>query len=222
MKKRLIEFLDYLGISQGKFEKNCDLPNGFVNNMKDNITTKSLKKITSNYPELDDNWLCNNKGKMLKSTSEESNVKLSSIYITENLIQVPFVSIQATAGFIESYFDENIITETVAVSGLTEEELKKNKYIVFEVEGNSMYPTIQDKSQILTKNIDPSDWEYCIGVYVVCYKNSLVIKRIKKNDLMESNNLILTSDNEKGGEISVRKSDIHGIWKAVRIVNQKI
>ena len=172
---------------------------------------------------VDVDWIMTGVGKEPQNTKTDSNAKFSGIFITDDLVQVPFVSVRATAGFIESNFDENTISETVTVTGLTKQELEKQKYLVFEVDGNSMEPTLKDGSQILAKIIDPSNWEYCSGkVFVVCYKNSLVAKRIKKNDLMESNNLTLSSDNEKGGETTVKRIDIHGIWEAVRIVNQKI
>jgi len=152
-----------------------------------------------------------------------NNIKSSSVYIPDDLTQVLFVNRNTAASFVESYCDETQISETIAVTELTEQELKKHKYIVFEVAGNSMEPTLKDKSRILAKFIDPSDWEYCSGgVFVVCYKNFLVVKRIKKNDLMLGDVLTLSSDNETAGEMTIRKSDITGIWEAVRIVNQKI
>ena len=46
-KQRLISFLAYLKISQGKFEKKVGLSTGFVNNVGDSIRTASLDKIKS-------------------------------------------------------------------------------------------------------------------------------------------------------------------------------
>jgi len=84
MKERLIEFLAYLGIGQTKFEEKVGLSRGFVNNIGENITSKSLKKITEIYPELNINWLKTGVGSMLNSDTqeEESEVKF---YDTENV-----------------------------------------------------------------------------------------------------------------------------------------
>jgi DNA-binding Xre family transcriptional regulator len=69
MKERLVEFLAYLGMGQTKFEEKVGLSRGFVNNIGENITSKTLKKITEIYPELNTNWLKTGEGKMLRSTS---------------------------------------------------------------------------------------------------------------------------------------------------------
>lgn len=50
MKRRLIEFLKYLGVGQDKFAKNVGLSRGYVNNIGDNITMKTVDKILKAYP----------------------------------------------------------------------------------------------------------------------------------------------------------------------------
>ena len=46
-KDRLITFLAYINISQGRFEKGVGLSTGFVNNVGDSIRKSSLDKISS-------------------------------------------------------------------------------------------------------------------------------------------------------------------------------
>lgn len=79
MKKRLIEFLSYLGIGQTKFEETAGLPRGYVNKMSDNTRTTSLQKITDRYPELNINWLKTGEGEMLKSGTVQTarDIKVS-------------------------------------------------------------------------------------------------------------------------------------------------
>lgn len=67
MKKRLLEFLSYLEVGQTKFEEKVGLSRGLINNIKGNISIKSLNKISSCYPELNINWLQTGEGEMLKS-----------------------------------------------------------------------------------------------------------------------------------------------------------
>lgn len=67
MKDRLLAFLEYLGIGQNKFAQNVGLSAGFVNNVGDGITSKSLNKILAVYPELNENWLLKGEGQMIKS-----------------------------------------------------------------------------------------------------------------------------------------------------------
>jgi hypothetical protein len=83
MKERLTEFLAYLKIGQDKFAKNVGLSRGYVNNLKDNITAKTVDKIISVYPELNKDWLLTGKGEMLKS--DPSQKKLIPFYDVETI-----------------------------------------------------------------------------------------------------------------------------------------
>jgi hypothetical protein len=203
-----------------KIERNKIGISHALNGDKRYLTAGLFKQICKIYDIFNIDYFLHDVGNLLVN---ESNIKSATPLIPEDVIHVPFVSRKATASFIESFCDEAEISETIAVTELTEEELKKHRYIVFEIDGDSMYPTLKNGSKILSKIVDASNWEYCNGgVYVVCYSSYLVAKRIKKNCLMEGNTLTLHSDNEMYGETTVRKSDIRGIWEAVRIVNQKI
>jgi transcriptional regulator with XRE-family HTH domain len=63
---RLKEFLKHINLSQGKFEAYVKLSNGYVNKVGDNLTIKSLNKISKTYPELNTTWLLTGEGEMLK------------------------------------------------------------------------------------------------------------------------------------------------------------
>lgn len=65
-----MEFLTHLQIGQSKFEKNTGLANGLINNIKRNISTKSLNKISSFYPQLNTAWLLTGEGEMLLSETK--------------------------------------------------------------------------------------------------------------------------------------------------------
>jgi len=73
MKKRLIAFLKYLGIGQDKFAKNVGLSRGYVNNIKDNMTMKTVDKILKAYPELNKGWLLTGEGEMLNEKSQSKS-----------------------------------------------------------------------------------------------------------------------------------------------------
>ena len=54
MKDRLIIFLEYLGIGQNKFAQNVGLSAGYVNNLGESISSRSLNKILNVYPQLNE------------------------------------------------------------------------------------------------------------------------------------------------------------------------
>jgi hypothetical protein len=65
LRDRLLSFLSSKNISQGKFEKQAGLSNGFVNNIGDGISTQSLIKILEAFPELSATWLLTESGTMI-------------------------------------------------------------------------------------------------------------------------------------------------------------
>ena len=221
VKDRIKLFLEKKNLTGIDFCNTIGVSSGFISAMRTSLQPDKIKSIAINYPELSIEWLLTGEGSMLKQPLER-NIKRAMPFLREDLVEVPFVSRTASASFIESYCNAREISETISVHGITKEELDKNGYIAFEVDGDSMYPTLKDNSRILAKPVDVGDWEYAVGVHFVCYSNSLVVKRIKKNDLMFDKVLTLSSDNENGGEMTIKKGDIRGMWKAVSIISQKV
>ena len=67
IKDRLKIYIKYLGIGQSKFEKQCNLSNGYINNSKGNFGASKLEYILKLHPELNREWLLTGEGEMLKS-----------------------------------------------------------------------------------------------------------------------------------------------------------
>lgn len=150
-----------------------------------------------------------------------SNVEAVGAYISDNLVRVPYVPVSATASFIDSLYDVNYEMDTYSLVP-EKDELLDEKYMVFQVNGDSMEPTIPDGSKILAHKIDESQWENADGVVVVVYGKVLTVKRIKKNALYLDNLLVLKADNHKHGEMDVERREIRGMWKVKRIVSLNI
>lgn len=184
-----------------------------------NVGAKVLDKILNIFTEVNPIWLKLGEGSMLK---DQSNVKFSGSYISENLIDVTHVTLKTYASFIESLYNCEPDLDTYKVMPEPGEDLNSEDYMVFDIEGDSMYPTIQSESKILCKKIDENQWEYARGVVVIVYGKTLTVKRILKNDLYINNNLTLKADNPTYGELNVERHEIRGIWQAVRVVSMKI
>ena len=79
MKDRLIIFLEYLGIGQNKFAQNVVLSAGYVNNLGESISSRSLNKILNVYPQLNEKWLLTGKGEMIKPiNTQKGNNSINS------------------------------------------------------------------------------------------------------------------------------------------------
>ncbi|KAA6303184.1 MAG: hypothetical protein EZS26_000787 [Candidatus Ordinivivax streblomastigis] len=70
-KTRLLEFLTYLGIGQNAFEKINGISNGYISHLKSSIGSDIINKISSNYPELNIDWLLNGKGIMIRENNQK-------------------------------------------------------------------------------------------------------------------------------------------------------
>lgn len=69
-KDRLKEFLSYKKIGRNKFEAKLGLANGYMSSKGITITSEVIEKTSSEYPELNLDWLITGKGEMLKNTTQ--------------------------------------------------------------------------------------------------------------------------------------------------------
>lgn len=65
LKDRLLQFIDYLGISISEFERTAKMSNGAVSKTSNNMRTSTIKSIKESYPLLNMEWLKSGIGKML-------------------------------------------------------------------------------------------------------------------------------------------------------------
>jgi SOS-response transcriptional repressor LexA len=158
-------------------------------------------------------------GERLKN---DTNIRYIAPYINEELSKVPYVSALVAATFIENLYSMEYDLETYGVRAEDGEDLTNGEYIVFDVIGESMIPTIPGGAKILCRKIKEEQWEYANSVVVVIYGKTLTVKRVLKNDLYNKNALILKADNPIHGEVTVQRSEIRAMWQAVRIISVKI
>lgn len=75
IKDRLLQFIAHKGLTNKSFETKCGLGNGFVSKVGDSIRKEKLEKISNTFPELNIDWIINEKGDMLKSALGETYVQ---------------------------------------------------------------------------------------------------------------------------------------------------
>lgn len=139
-------------------------------------------------------------GEMLKSNFTQSDVRNVDTQ-TMNWIQIPFIPVHARATFAETFETEIHELSSITIPRLPGINYENGK--VFEVDGDSMEPTLITGEQVFCEYVDPADWKYITGPVVIAFGNNMiVVKRIKENNLANGE-LTLWSDNEMGGKLTL-------------------
>ena len=221
--ERFFRITDSLGLTNKKMVEMAEgISKQSISNAKggrNTVPIKLMQALSKQY-NVDINYIITGEGEPFIKANV-SNVEAVGAYISDNLVRVPYVPVSATASFIDSLYDVNYEMDTYSLVP-EKDELLDDKYMVFQVNGDSMEPTIPDGSKILAHKIDESQWENADGVVVVVYGKVLTVKRIKKNALYLDNLLVLKADNHKHGEMDVERREIRGMWKVKRIVSLNI
>ncbi|MDJ1500500.1 S24/S26 family peptidase [Xanthocytophaga agilis] len=131
-------------------------------------------------------------------------------------IKIPVVEIEVAASFVQNVNGQYSIND-VAFNKETIERIPGIKYtsltLVFQIRGDSMYPNYREREKILCTWIDTDWWDIVRDVCVVSLKNgSLILKRVVASD-REKGTIVLKSDNELYGDMTVNIDEIQGMWR---------
>lgn len=230
VKERIKEFIKYKGIGQAKFEKLCNLSNGYINNLKRSPTTERIQNILCTFPEINKIWLLTGEGDMLKPEKRgmEGNAEMMGRAFhastpDEGVVNVRYFSVTPTATFQEFCDEESGEPEYMPVIPPGGERIDESS-CVFQIHGESMAPMIPNHAKVLCREIRPSRWhDITSGVIVIAYRDRFVIKRIVKNRLASEDYLIITSDNpDYCGDEKVARADIRCIFQARQVLSYPV
>ena len=70
IKERIIEFINYKGISKNAFENACSMSKRYLSNLKGTPGARIIKNIHDAFPELNTTWLITGTGEMLSESTE--------------------------------------------------------------------------------------------------------------------------------------------------------
>lgn len=107
---------------------------------------------------------------------------------------IVYVPISAQAGYSKRY-KEPIYLNTLETAYLPGTRYRGEKYRIFEVDGDSMTPTLKDGQKVIAALVDKDDWQSCPNyyMYVLVSEDMMSIKRIFRKS---SEQWVLISDNE--------------------------
>ena len=208
-KDRILQFIEYKGISKNKFYNETGISNGILDK-KSGLSMDTIEKFYSTYPEINPEWLLTGKGEMLKSgntnteTSKEESVK-----------GIPLVNATAIGGYGNNVFsfEERDVKDYYVIPKF------KHKQVDFmiEVEGSSMYPKYNSGDVVACRIIKERNFIQWNKTHVIATREQgIIIKRIKPSDI--PNSLLMISDNESYDPFNVPEEEIEGLAIVVGVI----
>lgn len=205
-KDRVLQFVDFKGVSRRKFYEKCGLSNAFLDKVG-SIGADKLESISIAYPDLNVEWIVTGKGPMIKSNSNES-------HILE--IGIPLIPIEAIAG---KQPGELVIKEADVESRYIVPEFSRADFLI-RVKGSSMYPKYSAGDLLACKKVDKASFLQWNKTYVIDTTQGILVKRIVKSD--KPGIWILRSDNKDYQDIEVRPDvDVYHINLVVGVIREE-
>lgn len=223
--KELREYFDNKGIKQTEIAKMIGVKPPYITKIFSNEREIGKNQVEKWITQFGFNrvWLLTGEGSMLKETAQaDNNATFVAPYITEELVYLPLITTSAVASFVENLQDATEEMDTYPVYVAKGETFDKSKHVIVEVKGESMYPTITNKSMILCEKIKPTQWGNVPNetIVAIVYKDIFTIKRVLRNDLTTHNSLQLSADNQKYGTTTIQLCEIRAIFKAIKKVSE--
>ncbi|MBR6305740.1 MAG: hypothetical protein IKR38_03035 [Bacteroidales bacterium] len=199
VKERLVAFLADIGWSQSKFERECGMSNGYVNNIRQSIQPDKLQRIAQRFPALNISWLL-----IGDSTGEEMYriPRPKELNTPENKLKgIPMIPLEAFASPGEPNYDDIHVLDYYMV-----DEFKDCDFVI-RIKGDSMTPRYASGDVVACKKIVEMLYFQWGRVYVLyTQSNGLMIKRIQPSEKEDC--IKCVSDNGKYAPFDVPRSDI--------------
>ncbi|AYO58220.1 transcriptional regulator [Chryseobacterium sp. 6424] len=221
-------------LSISAFEKACGLSNNSIQTAikrKSNLKDETINSILNAFPRYNPTWILTGKGSKLvdnvlaSDSKNHNNYGSTPVVITvdshneDNIVLVPM---KAQAGYIKGWSNPNFIKKlpTFRMPGLN-----NGVFRMFEVSGNSMFPTLPDRSYVVGSFVE--NWVKDIKdnrLYVIV-SNKVEDGLVKRciNKIEKYNNLICKSDNRREYPTqSLHPDDILEVWEVKLHLNFNI
>ena len=229
----LIEIRNLYNLSQEDLAKNIGRTRELVNKMergKAAISAPTWKRIQNYLSTLNKVDFSQEVNYLGKASQSPSRSKVNMPYFLERReqkreavsLQIPLVGIKAQAGYIKGFehvdymdtLDKYSLPPGVNPLGAV--------WSYFEVDGDSMEPTLYAGDVILASMLPQEDWtdvkNFC--VYILLTGDQLLVKRVyRKND----QEWVLLSDNEEvAPQVLIPVDNIKQVWTFRRHIRSRV
>lgn len=153
--------------------------------------------------------------------SSDANLRILPIVVDKDEKErITLVPLRAAAGYLSRYQEVEYIKD---LPSFNLPNFTDGTYRAFEVEGDSMKPTISPRDIVVCKYVD--NWNHVRDnqVYTVLGASGvgIVVKRLL-NRIKLDNRILLRSDNDFYPEFDLSVSDIHEIWEVKATISTNL
>lgn len=205
VKQRLMQFIKYKGIGQGKFEKTVGLSNGYINQLRHSPSPQKIQMIIGAYPDLNQSWLLTGEGEMLNSVKIDSEPQIN---FTKG---VPYYNVDFIGGF-----DIVLNDQTISPEYLIDFRKYNEATCWCNVTGHSMEPEITHGDIIALKKIEDKSFLPLGEVYAIVTTNGMrTIKRLGPSSDPKCYTLVPTNKSPEYGIQELPKDMIEHIFQVL-------
>lgn len=218
-KERILQFIEYKGISKNKFYIESGISNGVLDK-KSGLSMDTVEKFYSTFPEINPEWLLTGKGNMLKEK------EMTRVYLHDNIEDedkpidniIPLIPIGAMAG---SGTGEMQIAKRDIIDGYVIPEFTQRgvEYII-RVSGSSMYPKYSSGDLLGCKTVTDLSFFQWGKIYVLDTDQGPMVKRLfpvpNNDDLLECR-----SDNKEYPPFPISKSSIYKVAIVIGVLRME-
>jgi len=183
-KERIIQFLEYKGITKNKFYVETGISNGTLDKVS-GLSLETVEKFYNIYPEINPDWLITGKGEMIKSEKNLSlianNRKTQDGKLDEQ--EIPLYDFEATAGLKDLFNSDSPrkVLDTIKIPNIPKCDG------AISVTGDSMYPLLKSGDIVLYKQVAIEDVffgeMYLLSIQLNEWEEYITVKYVQKSDI---------------------------------------
>jgi phage repressor protein C with HTH and peptisase S24 domain len=164
------------------------------------------------------------KGKTAPATAPAKQVLVPQFITVDKagIENILWVNVRASAGYVKGLADREYLGN---LPSFNMPGLRNGTYRTFEVDGDSMFPTLENKEAVIGKWLESVDYIIEDYVHIIISKSQGVLIKRVLNRIKEYGYLVLKSDAvDKRNEypnLEVYPDDILEIWLPVMHLNKK-
>lgn len=216
-RQRIEKIMEVLKLTKNQLAMTCGIDPSNLSKMllgDQKITDKTLNKIITGLPQVNEEWLLTGDGEMLNHDISETKSR------ERDLTWVPLINIDSVGGMSH----RNLITsgEQYAERLIPFTEAREGDVAIYQ-SGDSMNPGIPSGSILLIRNVP--DWREYFGygdVFVLWLKDDRrLTKQIKKYSPDPGNYVTCHSFNPDFGDEELPKKYIREVWKVIKVLADK-